>query len=180
MILEKMKVTAESYLGPVKDAVITVPAYFNDGQRDATKKAAAICGLNVQRIVNEPTAAAIAYAFNLNLDSFVKIAVIDLGGGTFDVTILEAQNRTFYTMATSGDTELGGKDFTENLMRYCIQDIEKKHKVDISNNKPVIQRLRQKCNKAKWMLSANMEATVDDLPSSMTLIKICLTKLFHP
>ena len=128
-ILEKMKSTAESYLGKeVKNAVITVPAYFNDAQRQATKDAGSICGLNVLRIINEPTAAAIAYGLDKKSETEQNIIIYDVGGGTLDVTLLSVDDGIFEVKATSGDTHLGGEDFDHNMMSFFIDDFKKKHK----------------------------------------------------
>ncbi|KAL0454860.1 UNVERIFIED_CONTAM: Heat shock protein BIP2 [Sesamum latifolium] len=139
----KMKETAESYLGKkVHDAVVTVPAYFNDAQRQATKDAGAIAGLNVVRIINEPTAAAIAYG--LDKEGVEKnILVFDLGGGTFDVSILSMDNGVFEVLATNGDTHLGGEDFDHRLMDYFVKLIKKKHNKDISQDKKALGKLRK-------------------------------------
>ena len=135
MILIKMKQTAEAYLGkPIKDAVVTVPAYFNDAQRQATKDAGTIAGLNVVRIINEPTAAAIAYGLDKK-GGEKNILVFDLGGGTFDVTVLTIDNGVFEVLATNGDTHLGGEDFDHRVMDYFMKVIKRKDKVDISQDK---------------------------------------------
>merc|ERR1719324_2041820 len=123
-----MKETAEAHLGqPVKDAVITVPAYFNDSQRQATKDAGAICGLNVLRIINEPTAAALAYGLDSKEKGAKTVLVYDMGGGTFDVSLLEIEDGVFVVKATAGDTHLGGEDFTNRLLEYCLQDFSRKN-----------------------------------------------------
>merc|ERR1711871_1535195 len=145
MILTKMKETAESYLGgDVKNAVVTVPAYFNDAQRQATKDAGQICGLNVLRIINEPTAAAIAYGLDkVNEDVDEKnILVFDLGGGTFDVSLLALDGGIFEVKATAGDTHLGGEDFDNNLVAHCLKEFRRKHKKDISDNVRARRRLQ--------------------------------------
>lgn len=162
MVLTKMKDTAESYLGKtVKDAVITVPAYFNDAQRRATKDAGAISGLNVLRIINEPTAAAIAYGLERKNDQEKNVLIFDLGGGTFDVSILSIENGLFEVKATAGDTHLGGEDFDERLLRHLISEFKRKHKVDISENKRSIRRLRTACEKAKRVLSSSVQAAIE-------------------
>ena len=137
MILGKMKETAESYLGEeVKDAVVTVPAYFNDSQRQATKDAGVIAGLNILRIINEPTAAAIAYGLDNAMEER-NILIYDLGGGTFDVSLLNIEDGVFEVKATAGDTHLGGEDFDRRLMDYFLSDFKKKYKKDVSGNKKV-------------------------------------------
>ena len=161
MILQKMKEIAESYLGSgVTDAVITVPAYFNDAQRQATKDAGTIAGLNVLRIINEPTAAAIAYG--LDKSSVEKnILIFDLGGGTFDVSLLTMEEGIFEVKATAGDTHLGGEDFDRLLVEYCIDDFKKKSKININDNKRAIRRLQTACEKAKRTLSASTNAAIE-------------------
>jgi len=130
-----MKETAESYLGKkVYDAVVTVPAYFNDAQRQATKDAGAIAGLNVLRIINEPTAAAIAYGLEKSVAKEWKVLIFDLGGGTFDVSVLVIEDGVFEVKATNGDTHLGGEDFDNWIVSHCISDFKKKSGIDISNN----------------------------------------------
>ena len=153
MILQKLKADAESYLGEkVQDAVITVPAYFNDAQRQATKDAGKIAGLNVQRIINEPTAAALAYG--LDNEKEQKIMVYDLGGGTFDVSIIEIGDGVIEVLSTNGDTRLGGDDFDERIMRWMIQEFKNKEGVDLSNDKMAVQRLKEAAEKAKKELSS--------------------------
>merc|ERR1711943_147766 len=142
MVLTKMKETAENYLGKeVKNAVITVPAYFNDAQRQSTKDAGTIAGLNVLRIINEPTAAAIAYG--LDQKSEQNILVYDLGGGTFDVSLLTIDNGVFEVVATSGDTHLGGEDFDQRLITHFMEKFKKSQGEDISKDKKAIQKLRR-------------------------------------
>lgn len=152
MILVKMKNIAESYLGnEVKDAVVTVPAYFNDSQRQATKDAGTIAGLNILRIINEPTAAAIAYGLdkkNSNSEE-QNILIFDLGGGTFDVSILSIDDGIFEVKSTAGNTHLGGEDFDNRLVNHFLSEFKRKHKKDISNNKRSLRRLRTACEKAK-------------------------------
>jgi len=161
MILRKMKETAEAYLGTeVKHAVVTVPAYFNDAQRQATKDAGTIAGLNVERVINEPTAAAIAYGLDKQ-DREENILVFDLGGGTFDVTLLSIDNGVFEVLATSGNTHLGGEDFDQRLMEYCISQFKRKSGIDITNDKRAVQRLRKQCENAKRTLSTQTSATID-------------------
>ncbi|WP_343209254.1 molecular chaperone DnaK [Anaerolentibacter hominis] len=153
MILQKMKADAENYLGEsVKEAVITVPAYFNDAQRQATKDAGKIAGLDVKRIINEPTAAALAYG--LDNEKEQKIMVYDLGGGTFDVSIIEIGDGVIEVLATSGDNRLGGDDFDERITQYMISDFKTKEGVDLGNDKMALQRLREAAEKAKKELSS--------------------------
>ncbi|CAL1372961.1 unnamed protein product [Linum trigynum] len=167
MILGKMKETAESYLGePVSGAVVTVPAYFNDLQRQATKNAGKIAGLNVLRIINEPTAAAVAYGLNkLNRkrkQSKSKILVYDLGGGTFDVSLLELDGQEFRVLATGGDTHLGGGDFDQRVMEYFIKLIKRKYgKEEISEDKRALGKLRKECERAKRALSNQNQVRVE-------------------
>ncbi|KAK6943791.1 Heat shock protein 70 family [Dillenia turbinata] len=160
MILGKMKETAEAFLGKeIRDAVITVPAYFNDAQRQATKHAGTIAGLNVVRLINEPTAAAMAYGLD-NKCGKKNILVYDLGGGTFDVSILTIDDGIFEVRATCGDTHLGGEDFDRNVMDYFIELIRKKHHRDISEDKKALGKLRRECERAKRILSSGYEARV--------------------
>jgi len=160
MILMKMKQTAEDYLGEkVSDAVITVPAYFNDAQRQATKDAGRIAGLNVHRIINEPTAAALAYGLDKKKDQ--KIAVFDLGGGTFDISILELGDGVFEVKATNGDTHLGGEDFDQRLIDYLAQEFKKDTGIDIRNDKMALQRVKEAAEKAKMELSTLMETEIN-------------------
>jgi molecular chaperone DnaK len=152
-ILQKMKETAESYLGEeVTQAVITVPAYFNDAQRQATKDAGKIAGLEVLRIINEPTAAALAYG--LDKKDTKTIAVYDLGGGTFDVTILEIDDGLFEVKSTNGDTFLGGEDFDMRIVNYLADEFRKEHGVDLTKDKMALQRLKEAAEKAKIELSS--------------------------
>jgi heat shock protein 5 len=161
MILQKMKDTAESYLGkPVKHAVVTVPAYFNDAQRQATKDSGTIAGLNVVRIINEPTAAAIAYGLDKK-GGEKNILVFDLGGGTFDVSILTIDNGVFEVVSTNGDTHLGGEDFDQRVMEYFIKLIKKKHKVDVSKDARALQKLRREAERAKRALSSQHQVRVE-------------------
>ena len=161
MILTKMKETAEAYLGkPVKHAVVTVPAYFNDAQRQATKDAGTIAGLNVVRIINEPTAAAIAYGLDKKGGEH-NILVFDLGGGTFDVSVLTIDNGVFEVVATSGDTHLGGEDFDHRVMDYFIKLIKKKYKADISGDARALQKLRREAERAKRALSSAHQTRVE-------------------
>ena len=162
MVLEKMKLIAEAYIGkPVNDAVVTVPAYFNDSQRQATKDAGAIAHLNVLRIVNEPTAAAIAYGLDKKGKGEKNILIFDLGGGTFDVSLLTIDEGVFEVKATAGDTHLGGEDFDNKLVEYCAADFLKKKKVDIRGDKRAMRRLRTECEKAKRVLSASAQTSVE-------------------
>merc|ERR1712156_557612 len=165
MVLTKMKETAEAHLGhSVKDAVVTVPAYFNDSQRQATKDAGVISGLNVLRIINEPTAAAIAYGLDKkrsNSDGESNVLIFDLGGGTFDVSILSIEDGIFEVKSTAGDTHLGGEDFDNRLVEHFIKEFQRKHKKDISQNKRAIRRLRTACERAKRTLSASAQANIE-------------------
>ena len=162
MVLIKMKEIAESYLGTtITDAVITVPAYFNDAQRQATKDAGTIAGLNVLRIINEPTAAAIAYGLDKKGQGERNILIYDLGGGTFDVTIMTIEDGIFEVKSTAGDTHLGGEDFDRRLMEHFMQDFKKKHKKDLSENKKAVRRLQTACEQAKKTLSSSTTATVE-------------------
>merc|ERR1712147_455091 len=161
MVLTKMKEVAEAYLGrEVKHAVVTVPAYFNDAQRQATKDAGLISGLNVLRIINEPTAAAIAYGMDKKQGE-KNIIVFDLGGGTFDVSLLTIDNGVFEAVATAGDTHLGGEDFDQRVMEYMMKIFKRKHKKDMSKDKRAIQKLRREVERAKRALSATAAARVE-------------------
>ncbi len=160
MILTKMKQTAEDYLGEkVTDAVVTVPAYFNDSQRQATKDAGRIAGLNVLRIINEPTAASLAYGLDKKKDE--TIAVYDLGGGTFDVSILELGEGVFEVKSTNGDTYLGGDDFDEKVMRWLVDEFKKDQGIDLSKDKMALQRLKEAAEKAKIELSSSLETEIN-------------------
>jgi len=162
MVLVKMKEIAESYLGStVTDAVITVPAYFNDGQRQATKDAGSIAGLNVLRIINEPTAAAIAYGLDKKGTGESNILIFDLGGGTFDVSLLTIDDGIFEVKATAGDTHLGGEDFDNRLVSWCVQEFKRKTKKDPTGNNRALRRLRTACERAKRTLSASTETTIE-------------------
>ena len=163
MVLIKMKEIAEDFLGEkVDSAVITVPAYFNDAQRQSTKDAGSIAGLNVLRIINEPTAAAIAYGLDQNKDESEKyILIYDLGGGTFDVTLLSIEGGIFEVKATAGDTRLGGEDFDTRLVHHFTQDFKRKHKKDLSENKRALRRLRTACEHLKKTLSSTTQATLE-------------------
>src|SRR3989338_8449262 len=178
MVLTKMKDIAEQFLGKsVKKAVVTVPAYFNDSQRQATKDAGAIAGLEVLRIINEPTAAAIAYGLNKKGER--NVLIFDLGGGTFDVSILNIDDGVFEVKATAGDTHLGGEDFDNRMVDFCCQEFKRKHKKDLQENPRALRRLRTACERAKRNLSsaANASINVDsimdgiDLDISMTRAK---------
>ena len=161
MILSKLKADAESYLGgPVTQAVITVPAYFNDSQRQATKNAGKIAGLEVLRIINEPTAAALAYGLDKGEHKNQKILVYDLGGGTFDVSILEIGDGVFEVMSTNGDTRLGGDDFDNRIMDLLVEEFKKENGIDLSNDKLAKQRLKEAAEKAKIELSTLTQTTI--------------------
>jgi len=163
MVLTKMKATAEAYIGQdVKDAVITVPAYFNDSQRQATKDAGRIAELNVLRIINEPTAAAIAYGLDkAETEEEKNVLIFDLGGGTFDVSLLTIDDGVFEVMATAGDTHLGGEDFDTKLVNHCLNDFKRKHKQDFSGNPRSMRRLQTQCEQAKRQLSSGVRATIE-------------------
>lgn len=162
MVLVKMKETAEAFLGtPIKNAVITVPAYFNDSQRQATKDAGSISGLNVLRIINEPTAAAIAYGLDKKGHGERNVLIFDLGGGTFDVSLLTIDEGVFEVKATAGDTHLGGEDFDSKLVEYCAADFLRKSGTDIRKNPRAIRRLRTQCEKAKRILSSSAQTTIE-------------------
>ena len=161
MVLTKMKTVAENFLGTkVKNAVITVPAYFNDSQRQSTKDAGTIAGLNVLRIINEPTAAAIAYGLDKK-DKERNILVFDLGGGTFDVSLLTIDSGVFEVVSTNGDTHLGGEDFDHRVLDYLLKKIKKQHGKDLKNDKTVIQKLKTEIEKAKRHLSSSLQATLE-------------------
>ena len=160
MILQNLKATAEAYLGEtVTKAVITVPAYFNDAQRQATKDAGKIAGLEVERIINEPTAAALAFGLD-KLDQEQKVLVYDLGGGTFDVSILDLADGTFEVLATAGDNKLGGDDFDEKIMNWVVEEFKKDQGVDLSNDKMAMQRIKEAAEKAKKDLSGTMQTQI--------------------
>ncbi|UYV77854.1 hsp70 [Cordylochernes scorpioides] len=163
MVLGKMRETAEAYLGGrVTDAVVTVPAYFNDSQRQATKDAGTIAGLNVLRIINEPTAAALAYGLDKNLSGEKNVLIFDLGGGTFDVSVLTiAEGSMFEVKATSGDTHLGGEDFDNRMVDHFIEEFKRKHKRDLRSNPKSVRRLRTACERAKRTLSSSTEASIE-------------------
>ncbi|KAK5073239.1 Hsp70 ATPase ssc1 [Lithohypha guttulata] len=160
MVLQKMKETAEAYLGkPVKNAVVTVPAYFNDQQRQATKDAGQISGLNVLRVVNEPTAAALAYGLEKEADR--TIAVFDLGGGTFDISVLQISAGVFEVKSTNGDTHLGGEDWDITLVRHIVQNFKKDSGIDLSNDRMAVQRIREAAEKAKIELSSSSQTDIN-------------------
>ncbi|KAI3655772.1 hypothetical protein MP638_003496 [Amoeboaphelidium occidentale] len=163
MVLVKMKETAEAYLGTkVNNAVITVPAYFNDSQRQATKDAGTISGMNVMRIINEPTAAAIAYGLDKKGETGEKnVLIFDLGGGTFDVSLLTIEEGIFEVKATAGDTHLGGEDFDNRLVNHFCQEFKRKHKKDLSDNARALRRLRTACERAKRTLSSATQTSIE-------------------
>src|SRR5438034_7205630 len=160
MVLQKLKQSAEDYLGSkVEQAVITVPAYFNDAQRQATKDAGKVAGLDVLRIVNEPTAAALAYGLDKKKDEVV--AVFDYGGGTFDISVLEVGENVVEVVATNGDTHLGGDDMDQKVMDWLIQEFRGETGIDVSRDKMVLQRLKEAAEKAKIELSSTMETEIN-------------------
>merc|ERR1711868_300454 len=163
MVLTKMKETAEAYLGhDVKDAVVTVPAYFNDSQRQATKDAGTIAGLNVLRIINEPTAAAIAYGLDKRVGGDERnVLIFDLGGGTFDVSVLTIDDGIFEVKSTHGNTHLGGEDFDQAMVEHFIREFKRKNKKDMSGNKRAVRRLRTACERAKRSLSSSTQANIE-------------------
>merc|ERR1719419_865585 len=163
MVLQKMKETAESSLGrKVAKAVITVPAYFNDAQRQATKDAGHIAGLNVLRIINEPTAAALAYGLDKNTKGDKNVLVFDLGGGTFDVSILTiAEGSLFEVRSTAGDTHLGGEDFDNRMVNFLVQEFTRKYKKNPSSSPRALRRLRTACERAKRTLSSSSQAAIE-------------------
>jgi len=162
MVLQKMKEVAESYLGcKVNDAVVTVPAYFNDSQRQATKDAGKIANLNVLRIINEPTAAAIAYGLDKASKEEQNVLIFDLGGGTFDVSLLTIDDGVFEVMSTAGDTHLGGEDFDNKLVEHCVADFKRKNRLDLKSSARAMRRLRTQCEQAKRTLSAAVRATIE-------------------
>uniref|UniRef100_A0A2H8TZ92 Heat shock 70 kDa protein cognate 4 n=1 Tax=Melanaphis sacchari TaxID=742174 RepID=A0A2H8TZ92_9HEMI len=162
MVLTKMKETAEAYLGKtVTNAVITVPAYFNDSQRQATKDSGTIAGLNVMRIINEPTAAAIAYGLDKKTSGERNVLIFDLGGGTFDVSILTIEDGIFEVKSTAGDTHLGGEDFDNRMVNHFVQEFKRKYKKDVTTNKRALRRLRTACERAKRTLSSSTQASIE-------------------
>ncbi len=162
MVLQKMRKVAEDYVGhKIDDAIITVPAYFNDSQRQATKDAGKIAGINVLRIINEPTAAAIAYGLDKKFKNERNVLIFDLGGGTFDVSVLNLEESLFEVRATNGHTHLGGEDFDNRLVEYCAGEFRRKTNIDIKNNPKALRRVRAQCEKAKRTLSSSTQATID-------------------
>jgi len=162
MVLIKMKETASAFVGKdIKDVVVTVPAYFNDSQRQATKDAGAIAGLNVLRIINEPTAAAIAYGLDKKTTGETNVLIFDLGGGTFDVSLLTIDDGIFEVKATAGDTHLGGEDFDNRLVNHFTQEFKRKHKKDMTGNPRAMRRLRTACERAKRQLSSSANASIE-------------------
>ncbi|KAI1065539.1 Hsp70 chaperone [Fusarium irregulare] len=162
MILTKMRETAESYLGEtVNNAVVTVPAYFNDSQRQATKDAGLIAGLNVLRIINEPTAAAIAYGLDKKVEGERNVLIFDLGGGTFDVSLLTIEEGIFEVKSTAGDTHLGGEDFDNRLVNHFVNEFKRKHKKDLGTNVRALRRLRTACERAKRTLSSSAQTSIE-------------------
>merc|ERR1712083_944367 len=162
MVLTRMKTTAESYLGEeVKNAVVTVPAYFNDQQRQATKDAGTISGLNVLRIINEPTAAAISYGLGKKSKEEMMVLIFDMGGGTFDVSLLSIDEGIFEVKATAGDTHLGGEDFDQRMMDHFCREFKRKHKADLTKSNRALRRLRTACERAKRTLSSSARAQIE-------------------
>jgi len=162
MVLTKMRETAEAYLGTtVNNAVVTVPAYFNDSQRQATKDAGLIAGLNVLRIINEPTAAAIAYGLDKKVEGERNVLIFDLGGGTFDVSLLTIEEGIFEVKSTAGDTHLGGEDFDNRLVNHFVNDFKRKNKKDLSVNSRALRRLRTACERAKRTLSSSAQTSIE-------------------
>ncbi len=162
IVLQKMKKTAEDFLGEeIKEAVITVPAYFNDAQRQATKDAGRIAGLDVKRIVNEPTAAALAYGFGKDSSKEEKIAVYDFGGGTFDISILELGDGVFEVKSTNGDTHLGGDNIDQVIIDWLVSDFKKEYGIDLSGDKMALQRLKEAAEQAKITLSSSTQTTIN-------------------
>ena len=160
MVLQKLKTDAEDKLGEkITDAIITVPAYFDDSQRKATKDAGEIAGLNVKRVINEPTAAALAYGFNKKKDE--KIVVYDFGGGTFDISVLEIGDDTIEVKSTGGDTHLGGDDIDQRIIKYFVEEFKKEHGVDVSKDQLAVQRLKDAAEKAKHELSSTMQTEIN-------------------
>ncbi|MBN2298537.1 MAG: Hsp70 family protein, partial [Deltaproteobacteria bacterium] len=160
MVLQKLKMDAEAYLGEkIEEAVITVPAYFNDSQRQATKDAGRIAGFDVKRIINEPTAAALAYGLDSKKEE--KVAVFDLGGGTFDISILEIGDGVFEVKSTNGDTHLGGEDFDNRIIDFLVSEFKKETGVDLSKDRMALQRLKEGAERAKHELSTMMETEIN-------------------
>jgi molecular chaperone DnaK len=183
IILGKLKSDAEAYLGEkVTEAVITVPAYFNDSQRQATKDAGRIAGLDVKRIINEPTAASLAYGFDKKANE--KIAVFDLGGGTFDISILEVGDNVVEVRSTNGDTFLGGEDFDQRVINYLVEEFRKENGIDLSKDRMALQRLKEAAEKAKKELSTSIETdinlpfiTADQTGPKHMMVKLTRAKL---
>ena len=162
MILSEMKRVAENYLGhPVKDLVVTVPAHFNDAARSATRDAASIAGLNTLRIINEPTAAVLAYGLNLNHTGERNVLTVDAGGGTYDVSLITIDDGLFEVKATAGNTHLGGEDFDNRMVAHFVEEFKRKNKIDVTNNKRAIHRLKTACERAKRTLSASTSANIE-------------------
>merc|ERR1712182_78040 len=163
IVLIKMKEIAEAYLGKdVNNAVVPVPAYFNDSQRQATKDAGSIAGLNVLRIINEPTAAAIAYGIDKKGAGERNVLIYDMGGGTFDVSVLTIEDGIFEVKSTAGDTHLGGEDFGNRIVDFCMQDFKRKNRgKDLAGNQRALRRLRTQCERAKRTLSSSTQATIE-------------------
>ena len=162
MVLQKLKQMAESYLGvEIKDAVVTVPAYFNDNQRQATKDAGRIAGLNVMRLLAEPTSACIAYGLNTKTDKERKVVIFDLGGGTFDVSLLSVEDGIFEVKATAGDTHLGGQDFDNRIVDWAVGEFQKKHKVDLRSNSKALARIRLAAERVKKTLSISTQGMLE-------------------
>ena len=164
MVLIKMREIAEAYLGvTIKNAVVTVPSYFNDSQRQATKDAGVIAGLNVMRIINEPAAAAIAYGLDKKANSVGEknVLIFDLGGGTFDVSLLTIEEGIFEVKATAGDTHLSGEDFDNRMVNHFVQEFKRKSKNDISGNPRALRKLRTACERAKRTLSSTAQTTIE-------------------
>jgi L1 cell adhesion molecule like protein len=178
MVLQKMKAVAESYLGkPVRDAVVTVPAYFNDAQRQATKDAGVIAGLNIVRIINEPTAAAIAYGLDKKSVGERKVLIFDLGGGTFDVSLLTLDDGVFEVNATAGDTHLGGEDFDNLVVDWAAEEFRRKNHIDIRDNARALRRLRTSAERAKRTLSSTTQAQIEvDSLAEGTDLNLTLTR----
>nr|XP_046908625.1 heat shock cognate 71 kDa protein-like isoform X2 [Dermatophagoides farinae] len=175
MMLTKMKEIAEAYLGKtVTNAVITVPAYFNDLQRQATQDAGTIAGLNVFRVISEPTAAAIAYGLHKKVKKEQKVLIFDLGGGTFDVSILIIKNGIFEVKSTAGDTHLGGEDFDNRMVDHFVEEFKRKHKKDLTSNKRALRRLKTACERAKRTLSSSTHASIE-IDSLFESIDFCST-----
>jgi L1 cell adhesion molecule like protein len=180
MVLTQMKEIAEAYLGcPVHDAVVTVPAYFNDAQRNATKDAGTIAGLNVRRIINEPTAAAIAYGLEQRGGDDKHILIFDLGGGTFDVSLLTIADGIFEVKATAGDTHLGGEDFDNRLVEHLVKEFRKKTGVDVIGDPRAMRRLRTACERAKRVISTATQTTIELVSPNCGRLACLLNCLFR-